>query len=178
MAARNEKDLPAQQSPPKAHARLHGAHGNTERTQCAQATAQQGAQTSDRLDPAKAAGLAKPAGFSRDHRLRRSADFLRVQRRGARSQSEHFVVYCLKADAQCGGPRLGITVSRRIGGAVIRNRVKRRVRECFRQSLKRLILPAADLVVIARPGAGELSTAAMNDQLKLATLSLQQRLTQ
>ncbi len=54
-------------------------------------------------------------------------------------------------------PRLGLTVSRKVGGAVVRNRVKRRVREWFRHSRK--ALPAGvDLVVIARRGAGELST--------------------
>lgn len=51
---------------------------------------------------------------------------------------------------------MGLTVSRRVGGAVVRNRVKRRIREWFRGN--REILPEGlDLVVIARRGAGELS---------------------
>lgn len=60
--------------------------------------------------------------------------------------------------------RLGLVVSRRVGGAVVRNRVKRRVREWFRTDRARM--PAAvDLVVIARTGAGALGTAALREEL-------------
>jgi ribonuclease P protein component len=53
--------------------------------------------------------------------------------------------------------RLGVTVSRRVGNAVVRNRIKRAVREWFRWNRGRLE-ERADLVVIARQGAEELST--------------------
>lgn len=53
-------------------------------------------------------------------------------------------------------PRLGITVSRRVGGAVSRNHVKRRVREWFRRRRAELS-PGTRIVVIGRPGAAELS---------------------
>jgi ribonuclease P protein component len=49
-------------------------------------------------------------------------------------------------------PRLGLTVSRRVGGAVVRNRVKRRLREWFR-SHRELVPLGKDLVIIARPAA-------------------------
>lgn len=51
-------------------------------------------------------------------------------------------------------PRLGITVSRRVGSAVIRARVKRRVREWFRRN-RAMIPKGKDLVVIARPAAAD-----------------------
>jgi len=62
-----------------------------------------------------------------------------------------------------GASRLGITVSRRVGGAVVRNRVKRLVRETFRRRWRDL--PAGDAVVIARAAAGRLDAAAVGEEL-------------
>lgn len=59
--------------------------------------------------------------------------------------------------------RLGITVSRRVGGAVVRNRVKRLVREVFRRH--RDGIPRGDSVVIARTGAGGLSYGGASEEL-------------
>jgi ribonuclease P protein component len=60
--------------------------------------------------------------------------------------------------------RLGVTVSRRVGGAVVRNRVKRRLREWFRTSRVRAV-GAVDLVVIARPAAATLTSEALRREL-------------
>ena len=59
------------------------------------------------------------------------------------------------SEAAEGASRLGVTVSRRVGGAVVRNRVKRRIREWFRRRCEQLS-PGLDLVVIARPSASRL----------------------
>lgn len=60
--------------------------------------------------------------------------------------------------------RVGLTVSRRVGGAVVRNRVKRRVREWYRRSAL-AGAAALDLVVIARPSAASLSFQALSADL-------------
>ena len=60
-------------------------------------------------------------------------------------------------------PRLGITVTKKIGGAVTRNHIKRAVRETFRHLHAEL--PAIDVVIIARKGAGDLATAEIAAEL-------------
>ena len=70
--------------------------------------------------------------FPRSVRLRRRSEFLEVQERGRRVHTPHFVVL-FRARAGGGtGVRLGVTVSKKVGDAVRRNRVKRLVREAFR----------------------------------------------
>ncbi len=86
----------------------------------------------------------------RSDRLRSPKDFQRVNRTGRRRAGPHFVV--VQAPGRSSRTRLGLAVSRKVGNAVQRNHVKRRVRCWFRQN--RGTLPEArDLVVIARPGA-------------------------
>lgn len=70
-----------------------------------------------------------------------------------------------------GGPRLGITVSRRVGGAVVRNQLKRRIREWFRAAA-RTLPGSVDLVVIGRRAAATLSGAEVRQQLECATAQL------
>lgn len=85
--------------------------------------------------------------FSRYRRIRRRSEFQQVFERGTRLQSRHFTLLLLPAEGSAS--RLGIVASRKLGGAVVRNRAKRLIREMFRQ------LPAAlsrtvDAVVIPR----------------------------
>ena len=81
-------------------------------------------------------------------RLSRSADFDRVIRRGRSHASREFVLYVFPRE-ESGPPRLGLSVSRKVGGAVQRNRVKRLLREAF--ATEGSLLPGGtDAVVVAR----------------------------
>ncbi|WP_423962446.1 ribonuclease P protein component [Candidatus Binatus sp.] len=93
-----------------------------------------------------------------------------------RFQSPHFVVYASRLEHEPERSRLGVTVSRRIGNSVLRNRVKRRVREIFRKGLRASLPVGTSLVVIARGGAGALESATIDDELMMAARNLKGRI--
>lgn len=93
--------------------------------------------------------------MQRESRLRRSADFERVRTKG-RSWVHTILACYVYARNDAVPTRVGITVGRRTGGAVIRNRVRRRIREAVR-ALGPQTVPGHDVVLIARAGAGEAS---------------------
>jgi ribonuclease P protein component len=88
-------------------------------------------------------------------RLSRSAEFERVYRQGRSVANRHLVLYTFP-NASTERPRLGLSVSRKVGGAVERNKVKRLLREAFSHAENEL-LSGQDIVVVARPAAGELA---------------------
>jgi ribonuclease P protein component len=118
---------------------------------------------------AKAARVSPSEGVaarSKRRRLSRSAEFDRVYRHGRSASNRHLVVYAFPRERTSAasvrppeegedGPRLGVSVGRRVGGAVVRNRVKRVVREAF-WSLTGLP-DDHDYVVVARPDASGLA---------------------
>jgi ribonuclease P protein component len=87
----------------------------------------------------------------RRRRLSRSAEFERVYRQGRSKGNRYLVLYAFPREEESEeGPRLGLSVGRRVGGAVDRTRVKRVLREAFWEEARRL--PAgSDYVVVARP---------------------------
>ena len=99
-----------------------------------------------------AAGPDGSAGHRRERlprtaRVRLRSEYLAIQNRGRRVTGAQLMLF-----ARAGAGRIGITVSRKVGGAVVRNQVKRWLRDCFRR--RRDEFPGdLDLVVVARPPA-------------------------
>lgn len=105
--------------------------------------------------PARASGPRPKRG-----RLSRSAEFERVYRQGRSFGNRQLVLHAFpRGDAGelRSEPRLGLSVSRKVGGAVDRNLVKRLLREAF-SSLSATLPADVDVVVVARPEALELAT--------------------
>ena len=102
--------------------------------------------------------MVQPAGARRAKgrgRLSRSADFDRVFRSGRSQAGREFVLYVFPR-GEADRARLGVSVSRKVGGAVERNRLKRLLREAFAEQESRLD-PGVDVVVVARREARELA---------------------
>lgn len=98
-----------------------------------------------------------------NERLRRRADFLRCYRQGRRRHGALALLY--SAPNQLGHPRLGITASKKVGAAVVRQRLKRWVREVYRRGEERRALPAVDLVVHLQPAAASAAFASFRLEL-------------
>lgn len=107
----------------------------------------------------------RPFGFSAALRLKKRREFLAVQNGGKKVHLRGFLVFLsprkargAEATAEPSPTRLGITVTRKIGKAVTRNRIKRLVREVFRR--RRLDFPAGwDMVWVAKQGAATIGYA-------------------
>lgn len=93
--------------------------------------------------------------MQRRHRLSRSRDFDAVYRRGTSASTRYLVLHWFPREEDTGGPsRLGLAVPRNVGPAVTRNRVKRMLREVWRDLLPD-VPPGHDYVLVARPGLPE-----------------------
>jgi ribonuclease P protein component len=100
-------------------------------------------------------------------RLRQRADFLRVAR-GGRCARPGLVLQALARDDGEALPRVGFTVSKRVGNAVERNRVKRRLKALANRLIPLYAQPGHDYVLIGRRAALMRSHAALGDDLKRA----------
>jgi ribonuclease P protein component len=101
----------------------------------------------------------------RRHRLSRSRDFDDVYRRGTSASTRYLVLHWFpREEDRDGEPRLGLAVPRSVGSAVVRNRMKRLLREVWKELLP--TIPAGhDYVLVARPGLAEPVEARGSDWL-------------
>jgi ribonuclease P protein component len=91
-------------------------------------------------------------GFSKAERLLKRHEFLRLAGHGRKIHTQNFIV--IRAESGGASARIGATVSRRTGNAVVRNRIKRMIREFYR--LNKELFVTADYNIIAKPGAARL----------------------
>jgi ribonuclease P protein component len=114
--------------------------------------------------------------FRRQSRLLKHADFDRVYREGRRHFASNMTLfYLLQSEEHPSGPRVGFTVGRALGGAVQRNRLKRRMREAVRVSLGKLPLPL-DVVINPKRSAAATDFFEIQTEVQQAFQAIQQRL--
>ena len=107
--------------------------------------------------------------LNKNSRIRRSSEYELLRREGKRYHTAHFIVVVNPGQIHS---RLGLTVSRKVGNAVCRNRLKRWIRELFRQSYQRFSTDI-DISVIAKRQAGSLSHLQVDRELKKAFARLE-----
>ena len=141
-----EADVSTEPSPARQDARIPRADVDERRPEGAEAAARQRATPTHRLTRVSAAAPAR-AGLPRAERLRSRAEFDRLFRRGARVEGPAFVLLWRREP----GPRaVGFAVGRRLGGSVIRNRARRRLREAYRRHRELVPQEGIRLCFIAR----------------------------
>ena len=141
----HETPLSAEKAQASADPRVSQADAHPRRPHDLEAAPREGAQALERLSAVRV----RPQSPRR--RLSRSADFDRVFRNGRSLGGREFVLYVFPRGDQATS-RLGLSVSRKVGSAVQRNRVKRVLREAFGLEQGEMI-EGTDVVVVARPDA-------------------------
>ena len=108
------------------------------------------------------------ARFPKSARLLKHADFQHVYEQGRRQFSAHMTFFYLpRSEGAAQAPRIGFTVSRALGGAVTRNRIRRRVREAVRRHLAGLA-PAVDVVINPKKSAMQADFTALENEVAAA----------
>ena len=103
--------------------------------------------------------------------LKKRRDFLAL--RGAPKAGTPAFLMVAGGSAEAGtGVRVGLTVTKKLGGAVVRNRIRRRLRAAVREIFPRYARPGADYVLIAREAAYDRNYGALLDDIKRALLRL------
>ena len=112
----------------------------------------------------------RPEALPKSCRIRVRREFLRIQGQAPRIHGKRLILQLLPARGQ--ESRLGVTITKKVGNAVLRTQLKRWIREAFRRAPAELRTPSTagtgapyDLVVIAKSGVVDFSYAAIRDEL-------------
>jgi ribonuclease P protein component len=132
-----QDDISAAHDPEKTYPRLSGSLQDQKRSGNPAPQAGQGPQTPGRLI------------YPPEHRLRRRSRFTACYDSGRKYFTRHFVVFALLRPVDGVSARLGLTVGKKCGGAVARNRIKRVLREFFRLHGAVVQVPL-DIVIVAK----------------------------
>lgn len=164
----SEENISAKQSQTQAYARVSGTHEHQGRPGGTETPPQKRPQGTQRLSCPPGSTRARPAQPMKAHsfrpreRLRKRQQFLHVFKNGIRRESEHFrCTHCRNGLTE---RRLGLTVGKRTGNAVVRNRIKRLLKEFFRRN-KALFPESADIVISAKAGAGHMDYTSTEQEL-------------
>lgn len=115
------------------------------------------------------------ARLPRSFRVTKRFEYRRVQREASKFHSPHFLFLVAEQRPALLRARIGLTVTKRVGCAVERNRVRRLLREVFRHH-KASFPMNYDIVVIAKDGAPKLTFAEVENELSIATATMHRKL--
>jgi len=152
-----EEDVSAQEAFAQARAWLHGPYGHEGRTPRARSPSSEGAQATDRVTAGQSEKTVPVLPM-----LRRRADFEAIGRHGTARSTPTLVLRWMRTERP--ETRIGLSTPRTLGGAVRRNGVRRRLRSLLRERIRR-IGPGWDLLLIARPAAGDASLAELGEAI-------------
>jgi ribonuclease P protein component len=160
----DEAVVSATEQAPDHQARIPRAHGHALGPSRSLAPPEEGAEAAHRVPALEARRVLTPsARLPRAHRLARASDIRRCLTHGRRRRSEHLDIIWM--DNQTGQPRMGLIVPKFQSSAVARNRLRRRLREIWRQDVQQR-QPAWDLVIRARREAYTAGFDALRTQLR------------
>ncbi len=158
----DEKDVPAQQKKKEKEPWFSGTHEDQGRTTCNQEQAAEGQK--------KAFGLMSET-LAPQERIRKKKEFLFLYKKGNRYRGRYFTLIYLTNDLSYS--RMAVVASKKVGRAVVRNKVKRQLRTLFRRN-KRMLQKNLDLIIIAKQEAHEVPWKALKDDYITALQSLSQ----
>ena len=118
------------------------------------------------MSAAQAATNTPSGRFPRSSRLLKHGDFQTVYQKGKKGFSGNFIaLYCDRAAAGGSGPRIGFTVGKALGGAVVRNRIRRRVRDAVRRHIGEVTRPV-DIVLHPRKSVLDLDFVKLEAEIR------------
>lgn len=140
---RCEHHLSTESPAPEDHARIPQAHVDQERAQGSEGAPQAGPQAHFALE-----GALKPEGFPKEERVRRAPEFTRIFRDGTPVRGRLLTARWIR-DPSGDINRVGVAAGKRLGNAVLRNRLKRRIREAYRRNKRELTCRGITIVFVA-----------------------------